>query len=108
MRVTTITKGVTTITVEVTIITEWVTTRRTLQEKRLIIDVMSLRQSYERREVTKIMWIHGHNNLANSMTKTKPSSALKTVIDTNRIKLDMTKKVERAAGTKKKKELKRI
>ena len=49
----------------------------TTQEKRLVIDVMSLRQSYERREVTEIKWIHGHNNPADSMTKTKPSSALK-------------------------------
>ena len=62
----------------------------TTQEKRLMIDVMSLRQSYERREVTEIKWIHGHNNPADSMTKTKPSSALKTVIDTNRINLDTT------------------
>ena len=72
-----------------------------------MIDVLSLRQSYERREVTEIKWIHGHNNPADSMTKTKPSSALKTVIDINRINLDTTKWVERAAGTKEKKEVKR-
>ena len=70
-----------------------------------MIDVMSLRQSYERREVTEIKWIHGHNNPANSMTKTKPSSALKTVIDTNRINLDTTEWVERAAEERSQKKL---
>ena len=69
----------------------------TTQEKRLLIDVMSLRQSYERREVTEVKWIHGHNNPADSMTKRKASSALKTVIDTNRINLDTTEWVERAS-----------
>lgn len=72
----------------------------TTHEKRLMIDVMSLRQSYERREVTEVKWIHGHNNPADSMTKAKVSSALKTVIDTNRINLDMTEWVERAVGRK--------
>ena len=72
-----------------------------------MINVLSLRQLYERREVTKIKWIHGHNNLADLMTKTKSSSALKTVIDTNRINLDTTEWVEQAVGTKEKKEVKR-
>ena len=70
----------------------------TTQKKRLMIDVMSLRQSYERREVTEVKWIHGHNNPADSMTKEKASSALKTVLDTNRINLDTTEWVERASG----------
>lgn len=72
----------------------------TTHEKRLMIDVMSLRQSYERREITEIKWIHGHNNLADSMTKRRPSSALKTLIDTNRINLDTTEWVERAEWKK--------
>ena len=66
----------------------------TSQEKQLMIDVMSLRQSYERREVTEIKWIHGHNNPADSMTKSKASTALKTVIDTNRINLNTIAWVE--------------
>ena len=70
----------------------------TTQEKRLMIDVMSLRQSYERREVTEVKWIHGYNNPADSMTKSKASPALKTVIDTNRINLDTIEWVERAAS----------
>ena len=79
----------------------------TIQEKRLLIDVMNFHQLYKRREVTKIKWIHGHNNLADLMTKTKPFSALKTVLNTNCINLDTIKWVEREVGTKKKKEVKR-
>lgn len=71
----------------------------TTQEKRLMIDVMSLRQSYERREVAEIKWIHGYNNPADSMTKSKPSAALRTVIDTNQINLDTTEWVERTTKT---------
>ena len=72
----------------------------TTQEKRLMIDIMSLRQSYERRKVTKIKWIHGHNNPADSMTKLKASTALKSIIDTNQINLDTLKWVERSERVK--------
>lgn len=73
----------------------------TTQEKRLMIDVMSLRQAYERREVAEIKWIHGVNNPADSMTKAKASNALKTLIDNNRVNLDTTAWVERAAKEEK-------
>jgi hypothetical protein len=59
-------------------------------EKRLMVDVMALRQFYERREITEVIWIHETNNPADFMIKAKPSSALKTVIDTNKINLDTT------------------
>jgi hypothetical protein len=36
---------------------------RTTQEKRLIVDLMCLRQSYERQKITEIKWIDGDNNL---------------------------------------------
>jgi hypothetical protein len=70
----------------------------TTVEKRLMVNVMALRQSYERREITEVKWIHGSNNPVDSMTKNKPSSALKTVIDSNKIDLDMTEWVERATA----------
>jgi hypothetical protein len=70
----------------------------TTVEKRLMVDVMALRQSYERREITEVKWVHGANNPADSMTKSKPSSALRTVIDTNQINLDTTEWVERATA----------
>lgn len=66
----------------------------TTHKKRLMINVISFCQSYKRRETIEIKWIHGHNNLVDSMTKSKLSSVLKTLIDTNRIKLDINKWVE--------------
>ncbi len=68
-------------------------------EKRLMIDVMTLRQFYERREITEMIWIHGINNSANSMIKTKSSTALKTMIDINQINLNITEWVKRARKT---------
>ena len=56
-------------------------------EKRLMIDVMSLRQLYKRREITEVRWIKRNNNSADSMTKNRLFAALKTLIDTNRVNL---------------------
>ena len=39
------------------------------QEKRLMVDLMCLRQSYERRMITEIKWIDGDSNPADAMTK---------------------------------------
>jgi hypothetical protein len=67
----------------------------TTQEKRLMIDVMCLRQAYERREIAEVKWIKGDTNPADSMTKNKPTNALKTLIDTNRVQMDVEEWVER-------------
>jgi hypothetical protein len=67
----------------------------TTQEKRLMIDVMCLRQAYERREIAEVKWIKGDSNPADSMTKSKPSNALKRLIDTNTLQLDVEEWVER-------------
>jgi hypothetical protein len=61
-----------------------------------MIDVMILRQFYERREITEMKWMHEINNLVDFMTKSKSSSALKTLIDINQINLDIIEWVERA------------
>jgi hypothetical protein len=60
----------------------------TTQEKRLMIDILCLRQSYERREITEILWIKGEKNPADAMTKEKPCDALRKLIATNKIDLD--------------------
>ncbi|KHJ34392.1 hypothetical protein EV44_g3601 [Erysiphe necator] len=65
------------------------------QEKRLMVDLMSLRQSYERRELTHIRWIRGDSNPADAMTKSKCSNALKRMIDKNNITVDSYEWVER-------------
>ena len=67
----------------------------TMQEKRLIIDIICLRQAYERREVAEVKWIKGESNLADAMTKSKASNALKTLINTNTLQLEVEEWVER-------------
>ncbi len=62
---------------------------RTTIEKRLMIDVVILRQCYERREITEVKWIHEFNNWVDSMTKIKSFTVLKTMIDINQINLDI-------------------
>jgi len=64
-----------------------------------MVDLMCLRQSYERREITNIQWIDGNSNPADAMTKSKPNSALKELIDTNRLNIKVTQWVERQEGT---------
>jgi hypothetical protein len=61
----------------------------------LMIDVMILRQFYERREITEMIWIHDINNSVDSMIKVKSSTALKTMIDINQINLNITEWVKR-------------
>ncbi len=59
----------------------------TTQEKRLMVDIMCLRQSYERQEIMEIKWIDGDSNPADAMTKTKPCHALQEVINTNTVSM---------------------
>ena len=56
-----------------------------------MIDVIYLRQSYKRRKIAKVKWIDGDSNLADIITKSKPLSAFKRLINTNWIKLKTVK-----------------
>jgi hypothetical protein len=56
----------------------------TTKEKRLMIDIMALRQSYERRELQEVRWIHGDDNLADAFTKATPNRALEQFISGNK------------------------
>ncbi|KAI0996763.1 hypothetical protein K3495_g11423 [Podosphaera aphanis] len=67
----------------------------TTQEKRLMIDLHCLRQSYERREITEILWIHVDKNPADAMTKEKSCDALHRLVETNRFDLEVSGWVER-------------
>jgi hypothetical protein len=67
----------------------------TTAEKRLMVDVMCLRQAYERRQITEVKWIDGEANPADAMTKGKPCVALQRLIDTNQIDLQAVGWVER-------------
>jgi hypothetical protein len=70
------------------------------QEKRLMIDIMCLCQAYERREIAEVKWIKGESNLVDAMTKSnsKSSNALKRLIDTNTLQLNVEEWVERDKG----------
>jgi hypothetical protein len=59
----------------------------TTKEKRLMIDIMALRQSYERRELYEIRWINGLDNPADAMTKAIPNKALETFVSTNQMRV---------------------
>ena len=61
----------------------------TTKEKRLMIDIMALRQSYERRELQEIRWISGSDNPADTMTKSTPNKALAKLLDTNEVEVKM-------------------
>jgi len=65
-----------------------------------MIDVMCLREAYERREIAEVRWIKGTTNPADSMTKAKASNALKQLIDTNKLQIDVQEWVERPATAK--------
>ncbi len=69
-------------------------------EKRLMIDVMTLRQFYERKKIIEITWIHDINNSTNSMIKIKSSTNLTTMIDINQINLNIIEWMKRATTRK--------
>ena len=48
----------------------------TTKEKRLMINVMLLRELYQRRELQEIRQINGKDNIADTLTKTGPNLAL--------------------------------
>jgi hypothetical protein len=64
-------------------------------EKRLIIDLMCLRQLYERRKITKIRWIDENTNLVDAMTKINSCQIFIRLIDTNIINLKTNEWIER-------------
>jgi len=55
---------------------------------------------YKRREIAEIKWINGGSNPIDAITKLKPCQALKDLIDTNIIKLQVTEWVERGEDGK--------
>ena len=67
----------------------------TTREKRLMMDLLCLRQSYERREITEILWIKGDKNPADAMIKDKAYPALQKLVDTNRLELTLEGWIER-------------
>jgi hypothetical protein len=60
-----------------------------------MVDLMCLRQAYKRRKIIEVKWIRGGNNPADAITKAKPCQALKTLINTNKLNLEVNKWVKR-------------
>ena len=56
---------------------------------------MCMREAYKRREITQVKWIDGKSNPADSITKSKPTNALKNLINTNKIDLQVQEWVKR-------------
>ena len=71
----------------------------TTTEKRLMVDIMALRQSYQRREIAEVLCIEGGKNVADAMTKARPCDALTRLINTNRLDMDAIRWVTRAPGS---------
>ncbi|KHJ32140.1 hypothetical protein EV44_g4197 [Erysiphe necator] len=67
------------------------------KEKRLMIDVMAFRESYERREISEIRWINGQgqDNPADAMKKINPTNALRQIVDSNELQVLVEGWVER-------------
>ncbi|EED15826.1 conserved hypothetical protein [Talaromyces stipitatus ATCC 10500] len=74
---------------------ECLTKLGTTKEKRLMIDLMALRQSYERREIDEIRWIHGDDNPADAFTKSNPNKALQDLVEYNKVTIRVEGFVER-------------
>ena len=58
---------------------------RTTKEKRLMINIIALRQSYERRELTEVQWINRQDNPVDIMTKATLNKMLQKFLNNNEI-----------------------
>lgn len=56
-------------------------------EKRLIIDIISLRESYKNKEISEIKQVNGKDNPADIIIKRIPNTSLKSIINTNALKV---------------------
>jgi hypothetical protein len=59
----------------------------TTKEKRLMIDIMALREAYKRGELKDIRWIDGRDNPADAITKATANASIEQLINTNKLKL---------------------
>jgi hypothetical protein len=63
----------------------------TTKEKRLIIDIIAFRQSYEHKKLLEICWINRTNNPADIITKATPNKILESFINTNELRVRIKK-----------------
>ena len=60
-----------------------------------MIDIMSLREAYENRDIDEIRWIHGEDNPADSMTKKSANGALERLVTYNKTTIRLQGWVQR-------------
>ena len=60
-----------------------------------MVDLMCLYQAYKQRKIIEVKQINGGNNLVDAITKVKPYQALRTLINTNKLNLEVMEQVER-------------
>jgi len=59
-----------------------------------MVDLMCLHQAYKWCEIIEVKWINNRDNPADTITKAKLYQALKTLINTNKLNLEVTEWVE--------------
>ena len=64
-----------------------------------MIDVISMRKAYKRREIAQVKWIASKSNPADFITKSKLTNALKNLINTNKIDIQVQEWVKRIRYT---------
>jgi hypothetical protein len=57
----------------------------TTKKKRLMIDIIALQESYERRELFEVRWINRQDNPTDTITKASPNKILERFLDTNKL-----------------------
>jgi hypothetical protein len=70
---------------------EYIMKLRTTKEKRLIIDIIAIRQAYEKKELFEICHIDRQNNPADTMTNLLFNKVLEKFVDTNKLIIRMQK-----------------
>lgn len=70
----------------------------TTQEKRLIVYIMCLRQSYERCKIIEMRWIDDNSNSVNGITKAKPCHVFQELLNTNIVNMKISGWVEEGIG----------
>ncbi len=59
-----------------------------------MIDIMTLWQSYERRELTEIQQIEGDSNPVDAITKPKPNKCLEQLVLSNWLEIKVKEQVD--------------
>jgi hypothetical protein len=67
----------------------------TTKKKRLIINIMALRQTYEHQKIFDVRWINGDSNSADAITKNGPNKALKQLVTSNSLTMKLQGWVKR-------------